>query len=159
MARSGKFVSAVTTLARLGTGLSFAVLIGTVGYLSPEQARGEPADQRSDIFALGAVLYEMLTGERAFKGTSPAELLSSVLRDEPPALSEKDPRIPNALDRIVHHCLEKNREQRFQSARDLAFHLEGLGGASTTQRAPELPTLQASRWRRPTTAPVVPRLT
>jgi Tol biopolymer transport system component len=110
-------------------------MIGTVGYVSPEQARGEPADHRSDIFSLGAVCYEMLTGERAFKGTSPAELLSSVLRDEPPAPSEKDSRIPRALDLIVHHCLEKQPDERFQSARDLAFHLDSLAGASASQRA------------------------
>jgi Tol biopolymer transport system component len=110
-------------------------MIGTVGYVSPEQARGEPADHRSDIFSLGAVLHEMLTGERAFKGQSPAELLSSVLRDEPPAASEKDPRIPHALDLIVRHCLEKNPDERFQSARDLAFHLDSLSSASASQRA------------------------
>ena len=110
-------------------------MIGTVGYLSPEQARGDLADHRSDIFSLGAVLYEMLAGHRAFKGTSPAELLSSVLRDEPAMPSEADPRIPRALDLIVHHCLEKNPDERFQSARDLAFHLDSLGGTSASQRA------------------------
>jgi Tol biopolymer transport system component len=124
-------------------------MIGTVGYLSPEQARGDPADHRSDIFSLGAVLYEMLTAERAFKGTSPAELLSSVLRDEPHAPSEKDPRIPRALDLIVHHCLEKSPDERFQSARDLAFHLDSIGGTSASQRAIELPAPEARRlWRR-----------
>jgi Tol biopolymer transport system component len=91
----------------------------------------------------------MLTAERAFKGTSPAELLSSVLRDEPHAPSEKDPRIPRALDLIVHHCLEKNPDERFQSARDLAFHLDSIGGTSASQRAIELPAPEARRlWRR-----------
>ena len=108
-------------------------MIGTVGYLAPEQARGEVADHRADIFSLGAVLHEMLTGRRAFPGTSPAELISSILRDEPPLPSESDPRIPKALDLIVQHCLEKNPDERFQSARDLAFHLDSLGG-SVTQR-------------------------
>jgi Tol biopolymer transport system component len=122
-------------------------MIGTVGYVSPEQARGEPADHRSDIFSLGAVCYEMLTGERAFKGTSPAELLSSVLRDEPQAPSEKDPRIPRALDLIVHHCLEKNPDERFQSARDLAFHLDSLAGASASQRAGVMALPEPSRRR------------
>jgi eukaryotic-like serine/threonine-protein kinase len=123
-------------------------MIGTVGYLSPEQARGDLADHRSDIFSLGAVLYEMLTAERAFKGTSPAELLSSVLRDEPPAPSEKDPRIPHSLDLIVHHCLEKGPDERFQSARDLAFHLDSVGGASASQRAEALQQPRKRRWPR-----------
>ena len=123
-------------------------MIGTVGYLSPEQARGEPADHRSDIFSLGAVLYEMLSGQRAFKGTSPAELLSSVLRDEPPMPSEADPRIPRALDLIVHHCLEKNPDERFQSARDLAFHLDSLGSTSASQRAGAIPLPEPRRWSR-----------
>jgi Tol biopolymer transport system component len=120
-------------------------MIGTVGYLSPEQARGDPADHRSDIFSLGAVLFEMLTGRRAFKGTSPAELLSSVLRDEPEAPSASDPRIPHALDLIVHHCLEKSPDERFQSARDLAFHLDSVGGTSASQRADALGPLPSSR--------------
>jgi Tol biopolymer transport system component len=108
-------------------------MIGTVGYLSPEQARGETADQRADIFSLGAVLYEMLTGRRAFPGTSAAELISAILRDEPQAPSELDGRIPRALDLIVLHCLEKKAEQRYQSARDLAFQLDSVSGAQTTQ--------------------------
>jgi Tol biopolymer transport system component len=120
-------------------------MIGTVGYLSPEQARGDPADHRSDIFSLGAVPYEMLTGHRAFKGTSPAELLSSVLRDEPALPSESDPRIPRALDLIVHHCLEKNPDERFQSARDLAFHLDSLGSTSASQRAGAIPLPETRR--------------
>src|SRR5262245_40388652 len=120
-------------------------MIGTVGYLSPEQARGDPADHRSDIFSLGAVLYEMLTATRAFKGTSPAELLSSVLRDEPEAPSLSDPRVPHALDLIVHHCLEKGPDERFQSARDLAFHLDSVGGASASQRAEALGPLKTPR--------------
>jgi Tol biopolymer transport system component len=122
-------------------------MIGTVGYLAPEQARGEVADHRADIFALGAVLYEMLAGRRAFAGTSPAELLSSVLRDEPPPLSDADPRIPKALDLIVQHCLEKSPDERFQSARDLAFHLDSLGG-SVTQRGGIVPLPAPRRWRR-----------
>ena len=124
-------------------------MIGTVGYLAPEQARGEVADHRADIFALGTVLYEMVTGRRAFPGTSPAELLSAVLRDEPPPPSDSDPRIPKALDLIVLHCLEKNPDERFQSARDLAFHLDSLGlGGSVTQRALELPAASPRRRRR-----------
>ena len=126
-------------------------MIGTVGYLAPEQARGDPADHRADIFSLGAVLFEMLTGRRAFDGRSAAELLSSVLRDEPPPPSETDPRVPKALDLIVLHCLEKSPDQRFQSARDLAFHLNSLGG-SVTQRGVVVPVPE--RRRRPRTAVV-----
>jgi len=123
-------------------------MIGTVGYLSPEQARGDPADHRSDIFSLGAVLHEMLTGKRAFKGTSPAELLSSVLRDEPEAPSTADARIPHTLDLIVRHCLEKNPDERFQSARDLAFHLQSVSGTSASQRADALALAPKRRWQR-----------
>ena len=123
-------------------------MIGTVGYLAPEQARGEVAGHRADIFSLGAVLFEMLTGRRAFHGTSPAELLSSVLRDEPPPPSDTDPRIPKALDLIVQHCLEKSPDERFQSARDLAFHLDSLGG-SVTQRGVIQPLPERRRWPRP----------
>ena len=122
-------------------------MIGTVGYLAPEQAKGEVADHRADIFSLGAVLHEMLTGRRAFPGMSPAELISSILRDEPPLPSESDPRIPKALDLIVQHCLEKNPDERFQSARDLAFHLDSLGG-SVTQRGAIEPLRERRRWPR-----------
>ena len=122
-------------------------MIGTVGYLAPEQAKGEVADHRADIFSLGAVLHEMLTGRRAFPGTSPAELISSILRDEPPLPSESDARIPKALDLIVQHCLEKNPDERFQSARDLAFHLDSLGG-SVTQRSAIQPLPERRRWPR-----------
>ncbi len=122
-------------------------MIGTVGYLAPEQAKGTVADHRADIFSLGAVLHEMLTGRRAFPGTSPAELISAILRDEPPLPSESDPRIPKALDLIVQHCLEKNPDERFQSARDLAFHLDSLGG-SVTQRSSIEPLQERRRWPR-----------
>ena len=122
-------------------------MIGTVGYLAPEQARGEVADHRADIFSLGAVLHEMLVGRRAFHGTSPAELISSILRDEPSPPSDSDPRIPKALDLIVQHCLEKNPDERFQSARDLAFHLDSLGG-SVTQRGVIEPLKERRRWPR-----------
>ena len=103
-------------------------LLGTFGYMSPEQARGEPADGRSDIFALGCVLYEMLTGDRAFGGANPAETLVAVLRDEPPLLARDEGAIPSELRPILARCLEKTREDRFQSARDLAFSLGGVSG-------------------------------
>ncbi len=100
------------------------LVLGTVGYMSPEQVRGEPADHRSDIFALGAILHEMLSGERAFRGESAVETMRATLREEPLELSKASSRIPQTLKHIVRHCLEKVPEQRFQSARDLAFDLD-----------------------------------
>lgn len=98
-------------------------LLGSAGYMAPEQVRGLPADQRADIFAVGAILFEMLTGRRAFVRESQAETLSAILRDEPPALNAAGA-APGGLERIVRRCLEKDAENRFQSARDLAFALE-----------------------------------
>jgi Tol biopolymer transport system component len=106
------------------------VVMGTVGYMSPEQVRGEPADHRSDIFSFGAVLYEMASGRRAFKGNSAIETMNAILKEEPPELSLSMPIAP-ALERIIRHCLEKNPVQRFQSASDLAFDLASLTGASS----------------------------
>jgi serine/threonine protein kinase/Tfp pilus assembly protein PilF len=98
-------------------------VLGTVGYMSPEQLRGLPVDARADLFAFGAVFYEMLSGQRAFTGPSDADVLTSILREDPPALSETAG-IPASLAKIVDHCLEKRPEDRFQTARDLSFHLE-----------------------------------
>ena len=89
--------------------------------MSPEQIRGEPTDHRADIFSFGAVLYEMLSGRRAFKGDTSVETMHAILREEPPPPSEGSRPIPPALERIVTHCLEKAPGDRFQSARDLAF--------------------------------------
>jgi Tol biopolymer transport system component len=100
-------------------------VLGTVGYMSPEQVRGEGADHRSDIFSLGIVLYEMLSGQRPFQAATAAETMTAILRHEPTELPTVDPEITPALDRLVHHCLEKTPEQRYQSAGDLAFELEG----------------------------------
>ncbi len=107
-------------------------VMGTVGYMSPEQVRGRPVDHRTDIFAFGTILYEMLSGGRAFKGESSADAMSAILNEDPPELSGEGMPIPPALDRIVHRCLEKNREERFHSAHDLALALEVLSGSSTT---------------------------
>jgi eukaryotic-like serine/threonine-protein kinase len=106
------------------------LVMGTVGYMSPEQVRGEPADSRADIFSFGAVLYEMLCGQRAFQAPTAAETLSAILNQDPPGISQLLPATPPALQRVVHRCLEKNREQRFQSASDLAFALEALSDPS-----------------------------
>jgi serine/threonine protein kinase/Tol biopolymer transport system component len=105
---------------------------GTVGYMAPEQVRGLPADARSDIFAFGLVLYEMLTGQRAFRKATSAETLSAILNDDPPPLSQFVQDIPPALQRILSRCLEKKPERRFQNASDLAFALEALSDASDT---------------------------
>jgi hypothetical protein len=100
--------------------------------MSPEQVRGQVADQRSDIFSFGAIFYEMLSGKRAFTGDSSVEVMSAILKEEPPPLTETLRTIPPALDRIVHHCLEKNPAERFQAARDVAFNLASLSDISST---------------------------
>jgi Tol biopolymer transport system component/tRNA A-37 threonylcarbamoyl transferase component Bud32 len=106
-------------------------LIGTVGYMSPEQVRGDPTDHRVDVFSFGCVFYEMLTGQRAFKRETAAETMTAILREDPPELSGQRLEIPPGLERVVLHCLEKNPEERFQSARDLAFDLQtALSGSS-----------------------------
>jgi len=110
------------------------VVMGTVGYMSPEQVRGEPIDPRSDIFSFGAVLYEMLTGKRAFKRQTSAETMTAVLRDEPLALNDTGWQGPAELQRILARCMEKNVAQRFQSASDLAFAIEPLSGTSAAKR-------------------------
>jgi eukaryotic-like serine/threonine-protein kinase len=102
------------------------VVLGTVGYMSPEQVKGEPADARSDIFSLGCVLYEMLSGHRAFGGGTSPEVLAAILRDHPRPLAECDTRVPPHVSAVVQRCLEKDPEQRFQSARDLAFSLRHM---------------------------------
>src|SRR5258708_27445164 len=104
------------------------VVLGTVGYMSPEQVRGRPADHRSDLFSFGAILYEMLSGRRAFHGETSADTMSAILRGESPGLAETNRGIAPGLEQIVQHCLEKNPEERFQSARDIAFDLQLLSG-------------------------------
>ena len=106
------------------------LVMGTVGYMSPEQVRGEPIDPRSDIFSFGAVLYEMLTGKRAFKRETSAETMTAILREEPQALNDTGWQGPLELQRILARCLEKNVERRFQSASDLAFAMESLSATS-----------------------------
>jgi Tol biopolymer transport system component len=115
-------------------------VLGTYGYMSPEQVRGQAVDGRSDLFAFGAVLYEMLSGRRAFQADTAADTMSAILREEPEELPTFGTRaIPPALERVVRHCLEKNPAQRFQSARDLVFTLEaqeaGSGSVSVPGRA------------------------
>ena len=119
-------------------------ILGTVGYMAPEQVRGEPGDHRSDIFSFGVILYEMLAGRQPFRGDSPIETLNAILKEEPPDL---DPaRAPAGLDRVVRHCLEKSPDERFQSARDLAFGLGSMSGL--TSQALSFRTMPRIRWRR-----------
>jgi serine/threonine protein kinase/Tol biopolymer transport system component len=122
-------------------------VIGTVGYMSPEQVRGQTVDGRSDLFSLGTLLYEMVAGEHPFRGDSPADTMSAILREDPPELLKINPNVTPGLDRVIRHCLEKSPEQRFQSARDLAFQLDMLSSASGS--APTLETTISDTWNRP----------
>ncbi|HEX4008275.1 MAG TPA: protein kinase [Acidobacteriaceae bacterium] len=108
------------------------MVMGTVGYMSPEQVRGNPVDHRADIFAFGAILYEMLCGKRAFSKPTSAETMAGILNDDPPSISQAAQATPPGLQRVVHRCLEKNPEQRFQSASDLAFALEALSDSGSS---------------------------
>jgi len=110
-------------------------VLGTAGYMSPEQVRGQIAGPASDLFSFGTVLYETLTGRRAFRGDTAADTMSAILKEDPVEILESNRQVPPALDRIVHHCLEKNPEERFQSARDVAFNLEALSSTSTAALA------------------------
>ena len=109
------------------------MVLGTVGYMSPEQVRGQAVDHRSDIFSFGAILYEMLVGARAFQRGSAVETMSAILKDEPPDLKSKHGSIPPGLEAIVRRCLEKPPERRFQSASDLGFALETLSGSGMSR--------------------------
>src|ERR1700733_5522278 len=110
-------------------------VMGTAGYMSPEQVRGEPADHRADVFALGAIFYEMLTGTRAFRKPTAAETMTAILNEDPTPIAQLAPATPLPLQRVVHRCLEKNPAQRFQSALDLSFAVEGLTGSSSSSIA------------------------
>jgi eukaryotic-like serine/threonine-protein kinase len=153
-------------------------ILGTVGYMSPEQVRGKAVDHRADIFAFGAILYEMLTGSRAFRKPTSPETMTAILNEEPPDISQKMPGTPPGLLRVVHRCLEKNPERRFQSASDLGFALESLSELShsveaVSGRTPRLaatPVVAAvvvtlfviaviAWWRIPSAVPVVESIT
>ena len=107
-------------------------VLGTVGYMAPEQCAVQPADHRADLFAFGAILYEMLAGRRAFTGDTAADTMSAILTREPPEIVDAAHPVPPALERIVTRCLDKRSEARFQSASDLAFALESLSAASSS---------------------------
>ncbi len=134
-----------TNLPTETRGTEPGVVMGTLGYMSPEQVKGRVADARSDIFALGSILYEMLSGQRAFRGDSAAETISAILREDPPDLSVTNQKVSPGLERIVRHCLEKSPERRFQSAGDIAFDLEAISGLPTTSGAARVTEASLSR--------------
>ncbi len=121
---------APTMAAISGAGTAPGAVLGTVGYMAPEQVRGLEADHRADIFSLGAILYELLSGQRAFRAESAVETMSAILKEDPPELSSTVEQLPSGLESVVQHCLEKNPEERFQSARDLAFALDSVSRVS-----------------------------
>ena len=121
---------AISDATRLQSATAAGVVLGTVGYMSPEQVRGEAADARSDIFSFGVVLYELLAGERPFRGDTAVQTMNATLTEDPPELASTGRALPPAFERVVRHCLEKNPEERFQSARDLAFALDALSSSS-----------------------------
>jgi hypothetical protein len=130
--------AAPSDVATLASQTEPGVVMGTVGYMSPEQVKGLAADHRSDLFSFGAILYEMLSGKRAFHGETSVETMSAILKQDPPEISETNRTVPPALERVVRHCLEKNPQERFQSARDLAFNLASvteISGSSAAIRA------------------------
>jgi len=126
------------------------MLLGTVEYMSPEQVRGQPADNRSDIFALGSMLFEMLAGSRAFHRETAAETMTAILKEDPQEFTDAAHPVPPGLERIVRRCLEKAPEQRFQSARDLAFALEAISGVSSVSGiSPGRALAKGRDWRMP----------
>ncbi|PWT91849.1 MAG: hypothetical protein C5B54_04520, partial [Acidobacteria bacterium] len=134
--------SAAEEVSKLQTGAPESrpgVVLGTMGYMSPEQVRSQPSDHRSDIFTFGAILYEMLSGTRAFRGNTAADTISAILHADPPEITGVNATSPPALNRLLRHCLEKNPEERFQSMRDIAFDLETVTGISSTQVTASIP--------------------
>jgi serine/threonine protein kinase/Tol biopolymer transport system component len=140
---SGRTVENLTTITRSG------MVLGTVAYMAPEQLRGKPVDHRSDIFSVGAILYEMLSGRRAFRGETEVDTITAVLRETPPEIDLEQAGIPLSFQQIILHCLEKDPEKRFQSARDLGFALETLSNTSgerVTQLGPPKSRIKILPW-------------
>jgi Tol biopolymer transport system component/tRNA A-37 threonylcarbamoyl transferase component Bud32 len=136
-------------------------VMGTVGYMSPEQVRGKTADHRSDIFSFGSILYEMLTGRRAFRGDSAAETMAAIAQTDPPELESANATLPPGLGPVVRHCLEKSPSERFQSAGDLAFALSSASGSSARHEPLALGTgavRPAKRWGRAATGAAIAAL-
>jgi Tol biopolymer transport system component len=144
------------TLASAASPLTHpGVVLGTVGYMSPEQVRGRAADHRSDIFSFGTILYEMISGQRAFRGDSSVETMNAILKEDPAEIPATNRSFPPALERLIRRCLEKSPDERFQSARDLAFALDALSGhsgSSATQAALVTAADQRKRWLLPAAA-------
>jgi len=119
------------SLASMTTQTKSGLVLGTLAYMSPEQLRGRAVDHRSDVFSFGAILYEMLTGKRAFAGETQVDTITAILKEDPPEMIREGQDIPAAFEQVVRHCLEKDPENRFQSARDLAFALSTLSNVTT----------------------------
>jgi hypothetical protein len=130
--QEGEGLATAATAAESETGM----VVGTAAYMSPEQVRGQAVDPRSDIFSVGAVLYEMVTGRRAFARGTAADTMSAILKEDPPEPGSVGVDVPPALQRVVLHCLEKNPVERFQSARDLGFALESASGMASAAVPP-----------------------
>jgi serine/threonine protein kinase len=171
---SARSAEELTTVTKSGA------VVGTVAYMSPEQLRGKAVDHRSDIFSVGAIIYEMLTGRRAFRGETEVDTITAVLLESPPEINLEQASVPTSFRHVVSHCLEKEPENRFQSARDLSFALETLadasgGGRSTRLRNPRpraqivpwavagvllvATLLLGNQWRQTTVSPSYRRLT
>jgi len=145
----GESALSAATSATMPAKTEPGVVLGTLGYMSPEQVRGQEADSRSDVFAFGAVLYEMLSGKHAFRGVTSADTISAILTQDPPDLTETNRSINPALEHIVRHCLEKNPDRRFQASLDVAFDLQLLTvTASSGKVAQAVEVAALSRRRR-----------
>jgi serine/threonine protein kinase/WD40 repeat protein len=149
-------VTGGVTAATRDSGTGAGMLLGTVGYMSPEQVRGGAIDARSDLFSFGVVLYEMVSGQRAFKGATTADTISAILTQEPPELVTVNKDVPPLLDRIVRHCLEKEPAARFQSASDVGFDLESLSTLSSSSG--QLPAVATEAAEKPRKRWLVPAL-
>lgn len=147
LAASGQASGSMATMT--GAATEPGKVLGTVGYMAPEQVRGATVDTRADIFSFGAVLHEMVSGQQPFRRDSAAETMTAILKEEPPELSEMAQPVSPGMQRIIARCLEKKPEQRFQSAKDLAFALEALTGTSTKSAALAVMREEKSsrRWR------------
>ncbi len=130
---------AMSQLATESGGTAAGVLLGTVGYMSPEQAAGRAVDHRSDQFALGVILYELATGVRAFKRDSAAQTLAAIIEDEPDPLEARNPQVPPQLSHVIARCLSKKPADRYESTRDLAHDLRDLVREGSTSRVAAVP--------------------
>jgi len=140
-----------TNAVTMTMGSAPGVVVGTIGYMSPEQVRGQALDTRSDIFSFGVVIYEMLGRKNVFLRATSADTMSAILREEPPELTQTSPGVSAGIDRVVRRCLEKQPEDRFQSVRDLGFALQAVSGSGTSSTGAVAAAALSSkpgRWRR-----------